>query len=224
MLAEAEESKLEINALKVLVLCRPEVEFAAATGRCRGRLYSIAMEIRVRLKVSVEVIEGYHNIIRVNTCRPPNMGLPLLSARCNIKKALGIGSKGSSKKLAAVSDSAHALLLECVEHTSDRLPTPSIALSDVPSLRWESPPATPLIPHTSKITDTLKYEVQRELLPSPAMAWAAYYSRRWHMACKPTDLRHAFAFVLYRKAAGYSEAALLDIRCLLCPRKIIPPA
>jgi hypothetical protein len=181
------EQTLEISALKVLILCRADVELAAASGKCGMRLYAISMEIRCGLHPSVEELEGYNNIIRVNTERCPIMSLPLLSARCNIKKQLNIGFRGSTMKWSVIQNSAHALLIACLAASEVEVSLPSYETTT----RWDTPAPA------SKTDTGIKFmiEIQPDLSPSPAIVWASVHSRTWHNLRKNIDIRVGYAFL-----------------------------
>ena len=79
-------------------------------SQCRGAetgLADLAMWTAVRMlrrsaRADVRVNEGHNSLIKAMANRCPRIGLPLLSARVNVKKELGLGSRGASKRWSSI--------------------------------------------------------------------------------------------------------------------------
>ena len=130
----ADEGLLEANTLKVLRLCRADVEQAAACGRTGPLLHSIAASMSTAGKVDVRVNEGHNSLIRACCERARHIGLPLLSTRCNIKKELNIGTRGANSRWQRLRPVCAGVLEDCLNHYSAAFTS---VLSD--SSRWAPP-------------------------------------------------------------------------------------
>ena len=124
---EQELADLELATRKVRQLFHAELGHAAATGLCEARLFSVCLALRVHLFPDVEQNEGYNSIIRCIIERCRHISLPLLAARANIKKTLGLGSRSSSSKWSSVRSGYHhegaAAVLEDPDRWSSPLPS-----------------------------------------------------------------------------------------------------
>ena len=90
--------QLDHNTRKLVRLLRPDFEEAAASGTCGPNLWAFAMSLRAYMKADVQNCEGMNSLIRSINERCKNIGLPLLSARCVMKRALGVGARGACSK------------------------------------------------------------------------------------------------------------------------------
>lgn len=100
MLCKEPDSPRTTCQAVALVVARFEtaIQAAAETGRCEdAQLYSAMLAIRLHATGTVQPCEGVNSLIRFQDQRSPNIGLPLLSARIKLKKALGIGSRSAPK-------------------------------------------------------------------------------------------------------------------------------
>ena len=93
---------LDVNAAKVKRLYLADLQQAAADGRCGPNLYAFAVSLRSMMKGDVQNCEGMNSLIRAVTDKCRNIGLPLLSARCVLKRALGVGARGAITKWSAM--------------------------------------------------------------------------------------------------------------------------
>ena len=112
---------LEISSAKVLVICWGDVEQAAAHGITGPLLFSISMALRSYLWQDVEENEGHNSRLKKISERAPHIGVILLAARANLKKALGLGSRGSHSKCSKVRPLASEILSLCIENHVDGL-------------------------------------------------------------------------------------------------------
>jgi hypothetical protein len=102
--------ELETNIGKLVQLCSAELEHAATQGTCGVILYTIVRGWYEEAKGDVSSNEGHNSCIRRECERNRNIGLPLLSARCNSKKELQVGSRGSKSKWSAIRGRAFSVL------------------------------------------------------------------------------------------------------------------
>jgi hypothetical protein len=107
-----------LSSLKLLALFRTEFEHAAATSCLppASKVFCIASALRTQLFGDVELLEGVNSLIRINNNRAPNIGLPLLNSRIQLKKALGLGHRAGPTRWSAIKDSSRILLNKLVYH------------------------------------------------------------------------------------------------------------
>jgi len=96
---------------------RVDIETGADCGKVGMGLWITCQLIRTKLFPDTQASEGYNSIIKSLSSRARNIGLPLLSSRCNIKKALSVGGRGTSKKWSAVRHQAAHVLMDALEHS-----------------------------------------------------------------------------------------------------------
>jgi hypothetical protein len=116
MLLDADDDDLEISARKVKVLCRADLEEARATGKTGTLVYSIAAFMRIRLRPDVRVNEQYNSLIRQINERCRNLSLGLMAARINLKKWLGVGTRGANLRWSCIRPRAEVLLSQLMQH------------------------------------------------------------------------------------------------------------
>jgi len=107
---------LELTTWKLINICRTDFQMGADTGITGPFLWACCQLIRTKVPPDSQPNEGYNSLLKVVAQRSRTIGLPLLSARANIKKGLGVGSRGSSKKWSEIRSSAEKVLLDAVEH------------------------------------------------------------------------------------------------------------
>ena len=110
-------SNLDHTTLKLRCVFGSDFEEAARSGRTGKHLYGIALTLRMHLPCEVETNEGYNRLVKCIADRSPNIKLALLDARANIKKRLGVGSRGASSKWSTVRSSAALILDESLAHS-----------------------------------------------------------------------------------------------------------
>eukprot|EP00973_Karenia_brevis_P039137 5405417-Karenia_brevis.AAC.1 len=64
------------------------------------------MALRSYMPCSNEELEGWMSLARVQSTRARNIGLPLLGARCNSKKALHVASAGIVPRMSNIAPRA----------------------------------------------------------------------------------------------------------------------
>ena len=168
----ADEGLLEANTLKVLRLCRADVEQAAACGRTGPLLHSIAASMSTAGKVDVRVNEGHNSLIRACCERARHIGLPLLSTRCNIKKELNIGTRGANSRWQRLRPVCAGVLEDCLNHYSAAFTS---VLSD--SSRWAPPELEVPWPTAAQMDSVPSGLVER---PVEDLAWATKVNLLWH--------------------------------------------
>ena len=90
---------LELNTAKLLgIFGKKKFQHVAETGKCPEDLYAVGVALRKSQRADVMLNESHNSLIKsiATTCR--RIGLPLLSARCNVKRELGVGSRGASQR------------------------------------------------------------------------------------------------------------------------------
>ena len=83
---QAEEC-LDAATLAIRTLCRLDVEEAAEDGTVGPTLYTICMELRVRLGSSVQENESYNKLVKRSIDLAPNIGITLVNSRAKMRKA-----------------------------------------------------------------------------------------------------------------------------------------
>ena len=93
------DENMDTTALKLKNLFRSEFLDSQQHGTCGQNLWAVIKPWYDKSKGHVGRNEGHNSLIKAicNRCR--NIGLPLLSARCNMKKELGVGMRGAAKNL-----------------------------------------------------------------------------------------------------------------------------
>ncbi len=107
---------MDNSTLKLRCLFRADFEEAARSGRTGTQLYAVTLALRMYLPCEVETNEGYNRLVKCIADRAPNIKLSLLDARANIKKRLGVGSRGACSKWSVVRSSSERILEETLEH------------------------------------------------------------------------------------------------------------
>jgi len=187
MIIDTADADLEVNAKKLKTLFRDDIVHASREGTCSLKLWTVCRAIASQLKGDTHLNEGYNSIIRTLSERSKNIGLPLLSARCNIKKALGVGSRNASKSWDSIAAPALSILNECCEHSDDQ----SIFTED----RWATPkPIRGLPERTAEVKRVMKM-VRPNLNLTQSWLWASVQAVLWNKFCKQPDSRVAFAIV-----------------------------
>ncbi|CAK0836755.1 unnamed protein product [Prorocentrum cordatum] len=162
---EAAEGELEITTRKLRALCHHDLVQARDTGTCGTLLYSITMCMRCYSKADVRDNEQYNSLIRQMNMRCRNIGLPLMSSRINVKKWLGVGTRGASMRWSSIKPRAEALLRQLLPFAEQ---AQGIAIEDA---RFEA--AKPIETDVN-VSATLK--VACPVDTSPAALWAKSYS------------------------------------------------
>eukprot|EP00959_Pyramimonas_sp_CCMP1952_P327306 6852316-Pyramimonas_sp.AAC.1 len=128
-----EADELEHSTFKVRDAYKADIEFAARTGFCTRELWTFIQVLRVHVYSDIQECEGVNSLTKhiADQCR--GIKLPLLSARVQVKKALGLGTRGLRHKWSSVRPRAARLLQMCMM-SSDR----DSILTD--ATRWMDPP------------------------------------------------------------------------------------
>lgn len=103
-------SKLESNTAKLRQLCEGDFEQCAQDGTVGPLLYSVVGSWKRVARSDVARNEGHNSLIKSINNRCRNIGLPLLSARSNAKKELGVGVRGAPQKWRQVKLDALAMI------------------------------------------------------------------------------------------------------------------
>eukprot|EP00959_Pyramimonas_sp_CCMP1952_P305361 6390303-Pyramimonas_sp.AAC.1 len=168
-LLSANPAALEVNALKLVVLFRPQLRVAAENGRCPTCLYVLIDMWVARLQCDVQAIERANKIVQNVVDLAPNIDLPLLSARLGIMQAV-FGRWRSAKttlKNSEISPIIEVAAQEAVAHYS--------MVDDVLGNigRWATPPPEDLIAHAFREVSPSKHSAS-------ALAWALQMNLAWY--------------------------------------------
>ena len=98
VIANCLDEKLEYNTRKLKHLFHDEIRVAAQYGTCHPDLYCFGLALRKGQRADVVLNESHNSLLKAmcQSCR--RIGLPLLSARSNAKRELGVGSRGAVQK------------------------------------------------------------------------------------------------------------------------------
>jgi hypothetical protein len=111
------DDMLECNTRKLKLKYTSEFQFAAETGRAKHVIFTFSLCLRSLLFPDTQANEGVNNLLKGISTRCRNIGLPLLSSRTSIKKAMGVGSRDScGKKWSVIRDSASALVVSIFKY------------------------------------------------------------------------------------------------------------
>ena len=141
----------------------------------------------MELRTDIRINEQYNSLIRTLCTRCRMIGLPLLSARVNLKKQLGVGTRGVTMKFSSLKSHAQVILDDITSHHKQAVEmTSSVS-------RWATPPPSALPPD-----DVLKKNLPT-LLPHLKLdtkdVWAISQSRHMHEFAKSPDARLGIVFV-----------------------------
>jgi hypothetical protein len=185
MLLDVARGELELSTLKILVLCITDVRMAAMDGTTGTLFYSVCMCIRVFLLGDVEVCESYNSLIRIQCTRAPNIKLPLLGSRINLKKQIGTSGRGRWSRLRSA---AVQILTEFQE--ANAIKKDWVAAVDVET-RWRPAPALKVPPES----DLKKAQliIDPTLKPSRDKIWACEQSLVLHRHRAAANVKFAYA-------------------------------
>ena len=99
LIVDANPADLEITTRKFKTIWSEQLQHSAASGLCDPSMYTNASLIASKLRPDIRCNEQYNSLIRILSERSRRLGLPLLSSRCNLKKTLGVGTRGVSLRL-----------------------------------------------------------------------------------------------------------------------------
>ena len=118
---ETPMDQLDTNCAKLRRKLTDDLKHAADTGQAKPTLYSFGLAFKSNVKESIWINESHNSIIRGCCTKNRNIGLPLVSARCNSKKELGmeVGLRGSSSKWSKIRPVANQLLEDSIRHVLD---------------------------------------------------------------------------------------------------------
>ena len=112
---DSDERVLDTATLKVMRLLGPEVREAAESGTCGVNLFCVGKMIKVYMKCDVRVNEGWNSLLKTICTRCRRIGLALLSARVNLKKFLGVGSRSAPSKWSVLKPRVEQAMKQCLE-------------------------------------------------------------------------------------------------------------
>lgn len=186
-IASTADKCLELNARKLKKLFGTEVfRHMAETGTCPNpALFSWGFAFSKCQKSDIVLNESHNSLIKsiVSSCK--RIGLPLLSARCNVKRELGVGSKGAIQRWSKLRGKAADLLEETYVCLNDGAQE---VLEDPE--RWSVPPPDTPIPD-----DRIKRSCR---LHAPStwttyeLLWATHYNRKLHLQVPTISCSKAF--------------------------------
>ncbi len=171
---------LDISSLKLRIILKDDLEFAAMYGVCGVTLWSVAMCLRESLQGDVQVCEGYNSLVKISSTRCRNISLPLLAARVGLKKTLGLGSRGASSKWSNIRERALEVLNQALSHYDEA----SVVLGNAD--RWTPPQIDPELP------DAYLQHVCPALVPQGRHIWAATQSICLHRLLREPTVVRAF--------------------------------
>jgi hypothetical protein len=149
-------------------------------------MYRHVFAIRTELRTDIRINEQYNSLIRTLFTRCRMIGLPLLSSRVNLKKQLGVGTRGVTMKFSSLKPHAQVILDDITAHHEQ-----AVEMTASTS-RWATPPPSVLPPD-----DLLKKNLPK-LLPHLKLdthdVWAVSQSRHMHEFAKSPDARLGIVF------------------------------
>ncbi len=174
---------LDITTLKLFYRYRADFESAAKHGVIGNQLYVICKLFRRCLRCDVQANEGYNRLLKVISTRSPNMTLPLLDARTNVKKLLGVGARGACTRWTHVRNKATEVLEAATNFYDSHASVLSID-------RWTTPLPSHGLPEetvVSKVYSTISPEAR----VTASNKWAVCFSLKLHRLFKDIDSRLA---------------------------------
>ncbi len=122
--------------------------------------------------------ESYNNLLKTLIDRAPRSGLPLISARARIKKALGVGARGVSLRWSQLRPSAQTVLSEMLSHPVDGAAVQSEfdRFSDPPQMPMPSP----------KVIDERFKECEPSVKTTPTSRWTSIFQLILGRAMSPS--------------------------------------
>ena len=172
IMLETQNANLEINARKLKVIAYDDLVEAAAHGTTGPFLYAACFAIRVKLKSDTRSNEQYNSLIRCITQRCRGISLQLLDARCNIKKAIGVGTRGASTKWSCLRERAQHVLDDVVDNMS------SAGDAHVDD-RWAVPPPSEGLLASGALQNRMLHHMPH-LAASEEFKWAFRQSLKLH--------------------------------------------
>ena len=101
---------LETNTHKLRCLCADDMVECAESGTVGPLLYAIVASWVLGARSDVAINEGHNSLIKAIAARCRSIGLPLLSARANIKKELRVGVRGAPQRWTHVKKDALSMV------------------------------------------------------------------------------------------------------------------
>jgi hypothetical protein len=145
------------------------------------------MHMRVFFAGDTEINEEYNSLIKIACRRAPNIALPLVSARCNLKKAMNVGSSKSLSRWQLVRPSAARVLQEALDGQQY-----ASAVTD-DAQRWQ-PASRATVPPSSDL-DASEFVLNPALRPDHAWKWAAAQNTAYfNRVCFDIDISCGFTF------------------------------
>ena len=129
-------NSLEVTTRKVRNLFPEEIKYSQETGLCKIKLWVFILGLCRFLKAHIATNEGYNSLLKGLAVRCRNIGLPLLSARCNIKRSIGVGMRGSQTRWGSIKGVAAGVLQDALENFEEGQLV--LATAD----RWKAPMAS----------------------------------------------------------------------------------
>ena len=125
--------KLDITSRKFVRICKSELEDTVTSGLAGERTYAMALLMRNNLLPDAQRNVQYNSLISTISKRCRHIGLPLLCARANMKKTLGVGTRGAAHKWSHIRAACSGVLDDLERH----VPLSQDILND--SSRWSCP-------------------------------------------------------------------------------------
>lgn len=185
-LMEVPLADLEVNAVKLRLLCHDHIELSRLTGRCTPWFWRFLCVLAQTLKPDVQLNESFNSGIKLQAERNPNISLELLSSRLSLKHALGCTFRPTAKARGDWRQKIGTVFQYCCQAE------PSDATGIMHDTdRWASPPAPDSVPTDMMIRKTLQ-ETRPWARPTDLSLWAARYSLLLHRQSKTASVRKAW--------------------------------
>lgn len=204
-----EADRLEISTQKFKDICEEDFSEAARDGTCPMVLYAMCVMLRVKVKADVRCQEEYNSLVKSVTTRNKRINLPLLSARCNIKKALNIGRRGVKYRWRLLKDHARKVVDECSTNYESAL---HVWGED---RRWETPKGTLGLPSDATIKRVMMES--RPAARPEAEKWALPLTLALGRCCPTEDAGHCLAIMVTRDGLLRSG----DIVLICCEKQYV---
>eukprot|EP00973_Karenia_brevis_P093421 12417251-Karenia_brevis.AAC.1 len=186
---ETNNDELDICTLKIKHRFAEDLHTACQDGTLTVKLRSLITMLRVYPYSDVWDLEGFNGTLKSCISRCPNIGLPLVAGRCEMRKELGIGGRKFVRKWSKIAPRAHAVMQACTQYYKE-----GIHLSEE-SNRWTD--AIPTAQHKIPSEKMVKYAYAR-LMPAVRLTqeakWATQFHMDLHKAMPTVSASWAFAF------------------------------
>lgn len=185
-LMEVPLADLEVNAVKIRLMCHDHIQVSRMTGRCTPWFWRFLCVLAQTLKPDVQLNESFNSGIKLQAERNPNISLELLSSRLSLKHALG----GTFRQTASARRDWRKKISMVFQQCCQAEPSEATAIMHDTD-RWAAPPAPDSVPTDTMIRNTLR-ETRPWARPTDLSLWAARNSLLLHRQSKTASVKKAW--------------------------------